>query len=416
MAETDPTPPSQHPVNVVAGGAAAQSGNGASDTTTARCTLIRIGVFFDGTNNSRDHVGKGKDMDSWHTNVDHLEGIYEGEDRPGAAKPQPVEVNGEIREAKYLKRYMRGIGVEEDGGTTMRGLAWGTGAEGVENRVRQALSDLAQDVRDALWDGAPCDIWFDTFGFSRGATAARDFANGIKDDEFPYKESKLRVKFLGLFDTVSSVGNAGNTGGYEGVSLKTSGNIAEKIVHLTAKDELREYFPLTLATSGPTIEMVGAHSDVGGGYLPGRETRTFRSTRMNDSALKAWYEARWGAAPETDDSYRRTGAGRNKADLFTVTAEHGLQFVALRLMHQHALANHLPFPEQVPDNIRGADVGLSDLLSDYYNQLVNEEVSAETETAVRQRYAHLSLSNELAGNVAPSALPDPKGERTKAIL
>lgn len=415
MAETDPTPPPQHPANSTAGTAAAQSGNGASDTVTARCTLIRIGVFFDGTKNSRDHVGMGKAMDSWHTNVDHLEEIYQGEEKAKAAEIRVIEVNGETREAKYLKRYMRGIGVEENGDTTGRGLVWGTGAEGVENRVRQAMDFLAQDVRNALWDGAPCDIWFDTFGFSRGSTAARDFANGIKDGEFPYKKSKLRVKFLGLFDTVSSVGHIGNTGGYEGVSLKTSGNIAEKIVHLTAKDELREYFPLTLAVSGTRIEMVGAHSDVGGGYWPGSERQEFKAASYGNPKLKDWYKARWGAAPETDDHFRETGSGRNRFDTLSVTAEHGLQFVALRLMHHHAVASDLPFPEQVPDIVRDADVRLSAVLSNYCAQLIDGKVTAETETAVRQGHAHLSLSNETAlGQYV--AMPEPGGDRRIATL
>jgi len=124
---------------------------------------------------------------------------------------------------------MRGIGVEEDGGTTVRGMGWGTGDEGVENRVRQAMGLILQDIQGKAAGMQPRDIWFDTFGFSRGSAAARDFANGVIDKEITYGSSRLKVKFMGISDTVSLVGNAGNIGSYENVMISTVGNVVATI-------------------------------------------------------------------------------------------------------------------------------------------------------------------------------------------
>ncbi len=158
---------------------------------------------------------------------------------------------------------MRGIGVEEDGGTTVRGMGWGTGDEGVENRVRQAMGLILQDIQGKAAGMQPRDIWFDTFGFSRGSAAARDFANGVIDKEITYGSSRLKVKFMGIFDTVSSVGNAGNIGSYENVMISTVGNVVATIAYITAKDEVRENFPLALAVKGTRIEVVCSAACVG---------------------------------------------------------------------------------------------------------------------------------------------------------
>lgn len=89
---------------------------------------------------------------------------------------------------------------------------------------------LGEEIRRKASGMQPCNVWFDSFGFSRGATASRDFANGIKDGEFACGSSKLETKYMELSDTVSAVGETGNSGNYEGVRLNTNPRIADNAV------------------------------------------------------------------------------------------------------------------------------------------------------------------------------------------
>ena len=118
------------------------------------------------------------------------------------------------------------------------------------------------------------------FGFSRGAAAARSFCTRMRtylaklDIKF-----KINIKFLGLFDTVASVGSAhssrilhGKEDGHHSwaaMDLMFPSGI-DKTVHLVAAHEVRGSFPITSIASmkGEEIVFPGVHSDVGGGYAP----------------------------------------------------------------------------------------------------------------------------------------------------
>ena len=134
------------------------------------------------------------------------------------------------------------------------------------------------------------------FGFSRGAAAARAFCHFL--DQIMQAEAKaswrgqlglpsgggrlagvpLRVQFLGLFDTVCSVGLADSAPGFDGFGGWANDTqdipaMVERSVHFVAAHELRQNFPLSssrIRKSYPAnnLEVVypGAHSDVGGGY------------------------------------------------------------------------------------------------------------------------------------------------------
>ncbi|MEH6433913.1 T6SS phospholipase effector Tle1-like catalytic domain-containing protein [Massilia sp. DD77] len=142
-------------------------------------------------------------------------------------------------------------------------------------------------------------IHVSTFGFSRGATQARAFANWL--DSLCRLDAMLcgrsghslggfpvEFDFLGLFDSVASVG-LGNTYGNALLTQLADGHGAwadaedslripasiKSCVHLVAGHELRRSFPLDSIAVGSTLpprseEVVfpGVHSDVGGGYGP----------------------------------------------------------------------------------------------------------------------------------------------------
>lgn len=397
--------------------AAAEVGSGPIDTVAAGCDLFRFGVFFDGTGNSRDHVGQGS-FGSWHTNVDLLEHLYVVTDEAPVTDPGSAAGRKTIR----LKAYVRGVGVDRNGNTTdnlvdawppsflpgPRGFAYGTGPEGVEARVTEAIGLVNRDIRNRAADIQPCDIHLDIFGFSRGAAAARYFANCARRGAVSYNSANIVTKFLGLFDTVSSLGEGGHTGNFGNVDISTSGNIAERIVHLTAKDEIRSNFPLTLAMTGTRIELVGAHSDLGGGYLRDGDIYRLEIPRETYYGVSDFYRDRWivGADGNSITSQDISSAAdlypRIKETIDTRTL-HGLQFVSLRVMHREALAAGVPLEPEIGNRISEFDVRLTGELQEYYTALLENgyRASAELERRVRSKFGHFSAHNRLHPNIRP---------------
>ena len=138
-----------------------------------------------------------------------------------------------------------------------------------------ALTDLVENAGTNGFDGM-----IDLVGFSRGAATARAFANEVlaKIDEGkltnPALCSGLHIRFMGLFDTVASLGLPGNSIdiGYD-FSIDPRVQYAAQAV---ATDEHRSAFDLwsieplenTPRSQTSRVEQgfLGAHSDIGGGY------------------------------------------------------------------------------------------------------------------------------------------------------
>ncbi|MEP6961991.1 MAG: DUF2235 domain-containing protein, partial [Acidobacteriota bacterium] len=97
-----------------------------------------------------------------------------------------------------------------------------TGAGG-RVRVREALKNLKPDATE-----------IDIVGFSRGAALALHFANALPE--------RVKIRFLGLFDTVPSFGVPGNEINM-GWKLELPG-AAQHCFHAMALDESRYNFPL----------------------------------------------------------------------------------------------------------------------------------------------------------------------------
>ena len=128
-------------------------------------------------------------------------------------------------------------------------------------------------------------IYIYPFGFSRGAAEARVFSRWMVElMQLPsttvmrLKEIPVYIPFLGIFDTVASVGVAGlyslseGRWGWADNTLEIS-NLVKECVHMVAAHEIRACFPLDTVRKdgrypGNCEEIVypGAHSDVGGGY------------------------------------------------------------------------------------------------------------------------------------------------------
>lgn len=270
-------------------------------------------------------------------------------------------INQDNSEAVTIKQYIEGIGTLQGEEDDLLGSAFGEGKHGVVGKVAIGCNDVAKQIKEILGDDKQIgSLTFDVFGFSRGAAAARHFCNEIlnqtsmqmieekaKPDstsqnqgntrvanrikylpigkkyklgllgkalknndaqneitEFFNEEPKVKVRFLGLFDTVLSQFIVKDNFGKKldlvfpftkipygiGNYIETKLDVIEQrvddlaidtVVHFVAKDELRENFPSTRINvqainknknkKGFEYLFDGAHSDVGGSYAAMKE-------------------------------------------------------------------------------------------------------------------------------------------------
>ncbi len=140
---------------------------------------------------------------------------------------------------------------------------------GLQNQdVDRIQENAREDLRRIYQTGDKIFI----FGFSRGAAIARQFASryvqAIAGDQVK------PIKFLGVFDTVASIG----TLNLDNDEIPVSDVVfedryispeIENALHLLALDEKRKAFLPTLMNKEDRVTEVwfsGAHSDIGGGY------------------------------------------------------------------------------------------------------------------------------------------------------
>ncbi|MWB96125.1 hypothetical protein GON26_17320 [Flavobacterium sp. GA093] len=268
------------------------------------------------------------DRDSYwnpYSNVAKLFDLYKEK-----KKSNKDDIYPEYGEYSILKQYVEGIGTKQDEGDDILGSGLARGSWGVLKRVEEGIEKLITDqFVNIPKDKKINKIVFDVFGFSRGATAARHFCNEVlkkaetkleqkrvPGDRIPIYTGKtyisqhaggilgnklkeegcipvgetfvIEVRFLGLFDTVVSdmitKDNMGYKLGLGGVlipllslaplgqealqDIKTnlSGLNIGKVFHIKAQTEWRKNFAFTPSEQGYTLEMLGSHSDIGGGY------------------------------------------------------------------------------------------------------------------------------------------------------
>jgi len=193
--------------------------------------------------------------------------------------------------------YVEGIGTEAGRPDSLIGLTLGVADTGVMAKTDVAVKRITGVLKKFFDDANEftsvpslkvTELRFDIFGFSRGAAAARHFANRIQSKdraianaisyvmgEVNYVGSPTgHTRFIGIFDTVAAIGtpqnglnpHAANTGE---VNIVLRPGVAEKVFHITAQNECRFNFALnSVKPAWPELALPGAHSDIGGGYLP----------------------------------------------------------------------------------------------------------------------------------------------------
>ena len=170
-----------------------------------------------------------------------------------------------------------------------------------ELRLHQQLKTLEMELAAEVkrrGDNKPKirSVRLSVFGFSRGAAAARAFVNRVVARwGSGVAGIKLQIDFLGIFDTVASVGLAQSIPRANGhFAWANEGSLAvsplvSRCVHLVAAHEVRASFPLDSICSGSGLpdnckEIIypGMHSDVGGGYPPNDQGRALGAGSAGD--------------------------------------------------------------------------------------------------------------------------------------
>ncbi|KFX00519.1 hypothetical protein KP22_20050 [Pectobacterium betavasculorum] len=286
--------------------------------------VLRIGVFFDGTGNNTYNAESGlKKVAQWLAETcsdpaqreKELRGCQMGRLPVSDSAANDITNVGKLFNQYDLtagplvvRSYISGIGTlnpvagkeeleyrTDDMLTKGLDLDFSGENTSIVGKVNFACEQsIAQAIGDDLKNVLPnidCihRIVFDVFGFSRGAAAARHFVNVIDQKaDHPLVQAvaktptirlkagfdwanreDVRITFVGIFDTVAS-------SYHPSVNIRLHADSVERLVHLTALDEVRKHFPLTrvtptaIGTSIPPhfteMALPGAHSDLGGGY------------------------------------------------------------------------------------------------------------------------------------------------------
>lgn len=180
---------------------------------------------------------------------------------------------------------LRSVGMEFSGGLL---TAWPSGITHRTTFLRSKMAELAEKIKQTDKPKV-VEIFIDVFGFSRGAAQARVFCTWLNK---LFQGSQLcgvpaQIRFVGLFDTVASVGipasaisaAAGHLDWATVANLQILARV-RNCFHLVAMHENRGSFPLdqvlvrgVLPSNCKEYCCPGMHSDVGGGYAPEEQGR-----------------------------------------------------------------------------------------------------------------------------------------------
>ncbi|MBP2155896.1 phospholipase effector Tle1 domain-containing protein [Erwinia rhapontici] len=401
---------------------------------------LTIGVFFDGTGNNAHNTaeslvacsGEHFGMSNGDAQSAYFQCIQLKKGHSGFAAGSHLGYFTNVHWLKTLYKqnitadtgygqsaiYIEGIGTESGQGDSTYGMGTGRGNTGVVSKTDKAVAAIVEGILSYLLknpEARSCiikELQFDIFGFSRGAAAARHFANrvfeqddaivaaihaGLGEVKFTGTPSG-KTRFLGIFDTVAGIGtplngfnpHSADTGE---VNIALRPGVAEKVFHITAQHECRFNFALnSVKPAWPELVLPGAHSDIGGGYNPDeyeacfltrpqfetvpvsvsdKETKTYRHARAvfrtlqhfpaiapllqgNTIKLRAWHDDRMPA-----DRYGTLQKRSGAALTLERPTRNDWSKVALRVMidaAQDAGVLFEPIDETIPDFALPADL------------------------------------------------------------
>ncbi|MFD0864182.1 T6SS phospholipase effector Tle1-like catalytic domain-containing protein [Sungkyunkwania multivorans] len=433
-----------------------------------------VGVFFDGTLNNaantqarleyeNKQAGRPYDRDqakvynTWYTF--QKSGSYDNDFSNVARMQRAYEEI--IEDDNYqIPIYIEGIGTEDhESDSGILGAAQGLGATGVRAKVLKGCEEVVDVIKQKQVEKISC-LRIDTYGFSRGAAAARNFVFEIKKNKGDFKKmgggrartkiyhqvpngylgelleengievNMVQVRFVGLYDTVASLGI-----NHDNDTRELNLDAVRKANHtfqIAADDEHRVNFRLTNINSagskGVQKELPGVHSDIGGGYTDNSNeevTLNYANTIFGVPELRrqrqrlieeGWYledeiTAGWLSKELTA---KRTGI-RN-------TYSH----IPLHIMVQYSITKQLAYDLgliQDQFSIEGDELTQAkSRVDDYvfyggakfsYDNIADREIIRK----LRNRYFHFSAhyDDKVVGLIAPHKPNFIDGERTRVI-
>jgi len=322
---------------------------------------VWFSAFFDGTGNNFDADGGGLN-DVTLVKYSNVAKLARFAHTPQGKKNPQTEA--EKKDSRTHFRYITGVGTKckeegvNDSGEGADKAAGMAVAAKAEPRIRWMMRRLKDDVTQHM--PFVSQINLAVFGFSRGAAQARAFTRMLAEEMADWDGTQLLWKgpgvagvrpkvvvyFLGIFDTVASVGYGGSRAESTakvaapgvvgmvpvvgpGLAAATSVGLAvaddgghaswahdmtipdyvDRCVHYVAGHEVREKFPSdsvrknkNLPSNCVEIVYPGMHSDVGGGYEPADDSRTEgRSNELSRIPLCHMYIEAYKAGVPLDE-------------------------------------------------------------------------------------------------------------------
>ncbi|WP_340199079.1 phospholipase effector Tle1 domain-containing protein [Ascidiimonas sp. W6] len=300
---------------------------------------VQLGIYIDGTYNNRNNTRARQEHEKRESGAEDydeelanlwVEGQTSGTNyATNVARMEPYYDVNQTQELIINKVYIEGIGTEDfENDDALNGGAMGVGSTGVKAKVYKALEESVELI-SSLGVEKIGEFRIDVFGFSRGAAAARYLIHEVnkragsiksrhpRNNKITYYEvdhgalgeglaskqievlpNRLKVNFVGLYDTVSSHGAGAITGYQNDVSALFLDAVrrANFTLHLTAGDEHRRNFALTNINSarligrGEEYTLPGSHGDLGGAYNPiTADELTYSAAEQEYLVSQGWY-------------------------------------------------------------------------------------------------------------------------------
>lgn len=391
-----------------------------NDNTPTCSGQVFVGIFFDGTGNNLTEDYETPPVEQRkHSNVVRLFHTFVNDPKKGYFRVYVPGVGTPFPEIGDSNRYLfvnRGAAAGEKGGHR---IIWGlmqllnAPHQYVTNGAELIVKSMAKTICSTLAGPGSLDAqrrlvlktWQDrlaaalanrkpeveqinvsVIGFSRGAAQARVFVNWLfevckqENGGWTFAGIPIRLQFLGIFDTVASVGiaNLSDTGrlaGHQGWADNTLEihPAVEHCVHYVAGHEVRACFPLdsvrvrsTYPANAKEVMYPGSHSDVGGGYAPNDlgVSPTADSFMSTIPGLNMYNEARSAGVPllewnQLEERFKRDltpsrstiqdfnaylGAAKVGAGAVEeVARKHMAYYFSYRFKHRHAFYQRSPF-------------------------------------------------------------------------
>ena len=359
-----------------------------------------MGVFFDGTGNSRKDSATYSNVAKLYEAYKILndEPSYRGKKTTTAklyiTGVGTATMNHSGHGLHYQGRYMEekdASSTKHYGGYKNEGAAELAAGGGGAKRIYDAIDKVCKELDAHPYSRNDNTKYMyriiDVFGFSRGAAEARDFVNTFYREATMGANKKyqdVRFNFIGIFDTVGSFGAAGNAidmkpkreyannasesdgfllqddheddPEYESYNFHLRQQSASKIVHLTAADEVRHNFPLTniQGSGGIELQALGVHSDIGGGYEPLCHERLCIGGEFNEAKKQELLSMGWKHHRKVPLSLSMSGMvvptvqqlrADNNYFYFDRTVDNKLSDITLHLMYRFAKQTDVPFED-----------------------------------------------------------------------